>query len=99
MKYNYLLSSLLIGASIVLFQTQSATAQSSSLIAKQAKQITVLIDSNNSKGSEVIINNSGDNFTVLTAGKFEGKKVKYEIIPPNIRLKALKGLRRLLMLI
>ena len=95
MKYNHLLSPLLIGASIVLFQTQSATAQSSSLIAKQAKQITVLIDSNNSKGSGVIINKSGDNYTVLTAGHVVGREDKYEIITSDNQRHAVKSVKKL----
>ena len=95
MKYNHLLSPLLIGASIVLVQTQSATAQSSSLIAKQAKQITVLIDSNNSKGSGVIINKSGDNYTVLTAGHVVGREDKYEIITSDNQRHAVKSVKKL----
>ncbi|MCJ8282448.1 MAG: serine protease [Rivularia sp. ALOHA_DT_140] len=80
MKYNHFLSPLLVGASIAIVQTQIASAQSSPQVAKQAKQITVLINSNNSKGSGVIINKSGDNYTVLTAGHVVGKQDKYEII-------------------
>ncbi|MEL6163455.1 MAG: trypsin-like peptidase domain-containing protein, partial [Cyanobacteria bacterium J06628_3] len=95
MKYNHLLSSLLIGASIVSVQTQSATAQSSSLIAKQAKEITVLINSDNSKGSGVIINKSGNNYTVLTAGHVVGRQDTYEIITSDNQRHAVNSVKKL----
>jgi len=95
MNYNHLLLPLLIGTSTTLIQPQSATAQSSPLIAKQAKQITVLIDSNNSKGSGVIINKSGNNYTVLTAGHVVGRQDKYEIITNDNQRHAVKSVKKL----
>jgi len=95
MKYNHFLSPLLVGASIAIVQTQIASAQSSPQVAKQAKQITVLINSNNSKGSGVIINKSGDNYTVLTAGHVVGKQDKYEIITSDNQSHAVKSVKKL----
>jgi len=95
MKYNHLLSPLLIGTSIVLVQSQSTVAQSSPLIAKQAKQITVLINSSNSKGSGVIINKSGNNYTVLTAGHVVGRQDKYEIITSDNQRHTVESVKKL----
>lgn len=95
MKYNHLLLPLIIGTSTTLIQPQSATAQSSPFIAKQAKEITVLIDSNNSKGSGVIINKSGNNYTVLTAGHVVGRQEKYEIITSDNQRHTVKSVKKL----
>ena len=78
MKYN--LSPILIAASIAFILPQSTTAQSSPQVAQVAKQITVSINGNNSNGSGVIIDKSGNNYTVLTAAHVVGRQDKYEII-------------------
>lgn len=94
MKYNHL-SPILIGASIAFIQPQSTTAQSSPQVAKLAKQITVLINGNNSNGSGVIINKSGNNYTVLTAAHVVGKQDKYEIITSDDQRHTVSSVKKL----
>lgn len=94
MKYH-LLPSLFLGTSIALTQVQTATAQSSPQIAKQAKQITVSINSINSKGSGVIINKSGNNYTVLTAGHVVGRQDQYEIVTSDNQRHVVKNVKKL----
>ena len=95
MKYNYLIPPLLIGASLAIVQPQSAVAQSSPQIAKIAKGITVKIDGNNSKGSGVIINKSGNNYTVLTAAHVVGRQGNYEIITADNQRHVVSNVKKL----
>ncbi|MEM6753090.1 MAG: serine protease, partial [Cyanobacteria bacterium P01_C01_bin.38] len=93
MKYN--LSPILFAASITFIQPQSTTAQSSSQVAQNAKQITVSINSNNSNGSGVIINKSGNNYTVLTAAHVVGRQDKYEIVTADNQRHAVSSVKKL----
>ncbi|AFY56542.1 trypsin-like serine protease with C-terminal PDZ domain [Rivularia sp. PCC 7116] len=95
MRYNHLLLPLLIGTSTTLIQPQSATAQSSPQVAKIAKEITVLINSDNSSGSGVIINKLGNNYTVLTAAHVVGRQDKYEIITNDNQRHAISSVKKL----
>ncbi|MEM6753088.1 MAG: tetratricopeptide repeat protein [Cyanobacteria bacterium P01_C01_bin.38] len=55
-------------------------AQSSADVARMAKEITVLIDNENSPGSGVIIDRSGTTYTVLTAAHVVRGKSDYNIV-------------------
>ena len=94
-KYNHLLSPLLIGTSIVLIQPQSVKAQSSPQVAQLAKKITVSINSKNSNGSGVIINKSGNIYTVLTAAHVVGKEDKYEIVTADNQRHIVSSVKKL----
>ncbi len=80
MKFSCGLISALIGVSTVLVQPQVVMALSSIEVGKIAKQITVLITSNSSPGSGVIIKRDGNNYTVLTAAHVVSKQSQYEIV-------------------
>ncbi|MGB3760566.1 MAG: tetratricopeptide repeat-containing serine protease family protein [Rivularia sp. (in: cyanobacteria)] len=80
MKFNYLLSSAVIGISIVVVQPQDVSAQALNQVNKIAKEITVLVNSQNSNGSGVIIKKQGDIYTVLTAAHVLRKQDDYEIV-------------------
>ncbi len=95
MKYNHLLSPLLIGTSIALIQPQSVKAQSSPQVAQLAKKITVSINSKNSNGSGVIINKSGNIYTVLTAAHVVGKEDKYEIVTADNQRHIVSSVKKL----
>ncbi|QSV68462.1 MAG: serine protease [Aphanizomenon flos-aquae DEX188] len=82
MNYKYTFPAALIGVSIALVQPQIAFALSSGEVAKMAKQITVLIDGENT-GSGVIVKRSGNTYTVLTASHVVASKNKAEIVTPD----------------
>jgi serine protease Do len=56
-----------IAATIALVQTHPARAKSSTEVAQVAKAITVMITTQGSIGSGVIIKHEGDTYTILTA--------------------------------
>jgi tetratricopeptide (TPR) repeat protein len=90
MKFYSGFAPVLFGVSIALVQSQIATAQSSADVAKIAKQITVLIDSEN-PGSGIIIKRDGTTYTVLTAAHVVRKSEnKYEIVTPDDKRYLLK---------
>ncbi|BCL34720.1 tetratricopeptide repeat-containing serine protease family protein [Nostoc sp. MS1] len=71
----------IIGATIVIVQTQVAVALLASEVNNIAKQITVLIQSKKPKyGSGVIIKKDGNTYTVLTAAHVVEVKDNYEIV-------------------
>ncbi len=73
-----------IGLSIALVQTQVAVALSAPEVSKIAKEITVQIESKKPKyGCGVIIQRSGNTYTVLTAAHVVDVADKYEIITPD----------------
>ncbi|BAZ65830.1 MAG: tetratricopeptide repeat protein [Pelatocladus maniniholoensis HA4357-MV3] len=87
MKYHYVLTSALIGVSVVMVQSQIATALSSQQLEKISQEITVKIIDNDQtppgNGSGIIIKRSGDTYTVLTAYHVVQSGKKYEIITPE----------------
>ena len=80
MKFNYLLSSAVIGTSIVVVQPQVVSAQALNQVNKIAKEITVLVNSPNSNGSGVIIKKQGNIYTFLTAAHVLRKQDDYKIV-------------------
>ncbi|AFY56543.1 cytochrome c biogenesis factor [Rivularia sp. PCC 7116] len=80
MKLIYALSPVMLTVSTILVQPQFALAQSSADVAKIAKKITVLIDNQDSPGSGVIIQRSGNTYTVLTAAHVVRKTSDYNIV-------------------
>ncbi|MCP6762067.1 MAG: tetratricopeptide repeat protein [Fischerella sp. CENA71] len=87
MKYHYALTSALIGVSVVIVQSQVATALSSQQLESISQEITVKIIDNNQtppgNGSGIIIKRSGNTYTVLTAYHVVQSGKKYEIITPD----------------
>ena len=79
MKFNYLLTSTLIGTSIAFIQPQVAQAQSPR-VNQVAKEITVLVNSPNSNGSGVIIKKQGNNYTFITAAHVLAREDNYQIV-------------------
>ncbi|BAY27619.1 tetratricopeptide TPR_2 repeat protein [Calothrix sp. NIES-2100] len=82
MKYYYTLSSALIGASIVLVQSQVALGLSAPEIEKIATEITVKIvntQKSTDSGSGIIIKRSGNSYTVITAYHVVRSGQKYQI--------------------
>ena len=81
MKYHHLLSSALIGASIVIVQPQATNALSTQQVGEIAQGITVLIEATDKSGngSGVIIQKQGNTYTVLTAAHVVAKQKQYEI--------------------
>jgi tetratricopeptide (TPR) repeat protein len=85
MKYYHALSPVLIGISIVLVQSQVAVGLSASEVEKIAREITVqIVDSQNPSfaGSGIIIKQTGNTYTVLTA-RHVAKEGKKQIITPD----------------
>jgi S1-C subfamily serine protease len=85
MKYHYTLSSILVGASIVLVQPQVTIALSPSEVTKVGAEITVriLTDVNDpyaKTGSGVIVKRSGNTYTVLTARHVVPENKTYQIL-------------------
>ena len=97
MKYYHALSPALIGISIVLVQSQVAVGLSATEVEKIAREITVqIVDSQNPSfaGSGIIIKQTANVYTVLTAGHVvrEGKK---QIITPDKQTYQIKNVKLL----
>ena len=84
MNYKYTIPAALIGVSIALVQTQAARAIcSNDQVDTIGKEITVLIDSE-SPGSGVIIKQTGNTYTVITAYHVvKNSNLKYQIVTPD----------------
>ena len=84
MNYKYTLPSALIGVTISLVQPQAARAIcSNDQVDTIGKEITVLIDSE-SPGSGVIIKQTGNIYTVITAYHVvRNSNLKYQIVTPD----------------
>jgi tetratricopeptide (TPR) repeat protein len=84
MNYKYTFPAALIGVSIALVQTQAARAIcSNDQVDTIGKEITVLIDSE-SPGSGVIIKQTGNTYTVITAYHVvKNSNLKYQIVTPD----------------
>ncbi|MGK7904098.1 MAG: GUN4 domain-containing protein [Hormoscilla sp.] len=78
------LSTIMVGAAIVLVQPQVAFALSSEQVSQIAQSITVLIDGYQS-GSGVIVDRKGDTYYVLTAAHVVNAEVTYLAIAPDGR--------------
>lgn len=90
MKFDYVISSSLIGVSIALVQVQEVSALSSQAVNEIAKQVTVQMEIPESPGSGVLVKQEGNTYIVLTAAHVvkNPKEVlknpdKYEIITPD----------------
>jgi Flp pilus assembly protein TadD len=84
MNYKCTIPAALIGVSIALVQTQAARAIcSNDQVDTIGKEITVLIDSE-SPGSGVIIKQTGNTYTVITAYHVvKNSNLKYQIVTPD----------------
>jgi hypothetical protein len=84
MNYKYTFPAALIGVSIALVQPQVARAIcSNDQVDTIGKEITVLIDSD-SPGSGVIIKQTGNTYTVITAYHVvKNSNLKYQIVTPD----------------
>ncbi|MEM6753089.1 MAG: tetratricopeptide repeat-containing serine protease family protein [Cyanobacteria bacterium P01_C01_bin.38] len=80
MNFSYLVSSAFIGTSILFVLPQNLSAQGLSQANQIAKQITVLVDSENGNGSGVIIQKQGNIYTILTAAHVVRKQDDYQIV-------------------
>ncbi len=97
MKYYYALSPALIGVSIMLIQPQVAVALTSQEVEKIAREITVqIVDSQNPRntGSGVIIKQTGNTYTVITAYHVV-KAGKKQIITPDKQSYEIKNIKPL----
>lgn len=100
MKYYYALSSILVGASIVLVQPQVTNALSSNKVTKIGTEITVRVvsDSNNlyaGTGSGVIVKRSGNTYTVLTAAHVVQENKTYQIFTKDQQSYSTTNIKRL----
>ncbi|MFB2768251.1 tetratricopeptide repeat-containing serine protease family protein [Pelatocladus sp. BLCC-F211] len=97
MRY-YHLPPILVGASIVLMQSQIAVALSGQEVESIGREITVrIVDSQNpvATGSGVIIKQSSNTYTVLTAYHVVKDDSKYEIITPDQQSNQIKSVKHL----
>jgi tetratricopeptide (TPR) repeat protein len=97
MKY-YTLPSVLIGAYILLVQSQVASALSAQEVENIGKEITLqIVDSQNPTiaGSGVLIKRSGNSYTVLTAYHVVKDGKKYQIITPDKKINQINSVKRL----
>ncbi len=90
MKFDYVISSALIGVSMALVQVEEVSALSSQAVNEIAKQVTVQMEIPESPGSGVLVKQEGNTYIVLTAAHVvkNPKEVlknpdKYEIITPD----------------
>ncbi|MBW4615007.1 MAG: serine protease [Desmonostoc vinosum HA7617-LM4] len=98
MKHYYTLTSILIGVSIVLVNSQVALSLSMQEIEQIAREITVqIVDNQNSSisGSGVIIKHSGKIYTVLTTYHVvkDGKKQIFTSDKQSNQIKSMKPLK------
>ncbi|WP_290884389.1 tetratricopeptide repeat-containing serine protease family protein [Fischerella sp.] len=90
MKFDYVISSALIGVSMALVQVQEVLALSPQAVNEIAKQVTVRMEIPGTPGSGVLVKQEGNTYIVLTAAHVvkNPKEVlknpdKYEIITPD----------------
>ncbi|NMF65714.1 trypsin-like peptidase domain-containing protein [Brasilonema octagenarum] len=84
MKFSYGLPIVLLGAAVVMVQSQVAVGLTPAEVNAIAKQITVRIDGANT-GSGVIINRQGNTYTVLTNEHVVRLKGNYTLQTPDNR--------------
>jgi WD40 repeat protein len=86
MNFSYGLSTALIGAAIVVVQSQVAVAQvlDEQTIGSMAKDVTVVINGQN-PGSGVIISREKNTYYVLTAKHVVATQDQYEIVTPDAK--------------
>ncbi|PSB04588.1 tetratricopeptide repeat-containing S1 family peptidase [Merismopedia glauca] len=87
MEFLRIFPPLLVGATILLVQTQPAKAISSAEVAQIAQSITVKLENPDSRerGSGIIIKQDGDTYYVLTAFHVVRKPGKYTLLAPDAR--------------